>query len=136
MARRAGEGSWFALFPALGFMGAIIVTLVPGQPLSVQDWPVQGIFGIFTWATWFSCTGLTFTLVILAIALRIRPVRDGAVSRVWGTAAIFGLLAATAFAAAARADLIERYPPLALAVGCAVLLAARQGYVRLRNVAD
>lgn len=135
MARRAGEGSWFALFPALGFMGAIIVTLVPGQPLSVRDWPLQGVFGIFTWATWFSCTGLTFTLVLLAIALQLRPVREGAVSRAWGTAAIFGLLAATAFASAARADLIERHPPLALAVACGVLLAVRRGYIRLREVA-
>jgi hypothetical protein len=117
-------------------MGAIIVTLVPGQPLSVRDWPLQGVFGIFTWATWFSCTGLAFTLVLLALALRIRPMRDGVISRVWIAALLFGALASAAFAAAARADLIERYPALALIVSIGVLFAVRQGFVRLRDVVE
>jgi hypothetical protein len=130
MARRWGEGSWFALFPTLGFMGAIVLTLIPHQPLSVADWPLKGPFGLFTWGAWFACTGLAFTLLLLAIASRLRPRPRAALGRLVVVAATFGLLALAAYGTAARADLIERYPPVALALALAFLVALRQALTR------
>jgi hypothetical protein len=131
---RRGKGVEVWRFPALGFTAAAAAAAVPGSPVGPEGWPVRGAFGVFTWAAWFASAGLAVTLLLLAAALaarRGRAARGVVLGRVLPAALTFGLLAVAAFAAAARADRIERSPAVALAVAVAGLVALRAVAARI-----
>lgn len=120
MARRVAGGwrTWACLVFGLG--AAIGLACVPGLPFGPGRWPAGGPFGGFTWGAWLVSTGLALTLGALGAAPR-QPV-----SRVRAGAAGFGLLAVLAYLAAARVDLIERYPVVALGLAALALMTLRR----------
>jgi len=134
MARRADK-VW--RFPASGFAAAALAASWPGSPLGPGRWPAHGAFGAFTWVAWFVAAGVATTLLALAVALaRGRGRGKGrarvAPGRVASAALAFGLLAVSAFTAAARADRIERRPLAALALAVAGLVGLRAVAAQLK----
>ncbi|MFO0952697.1 MAG: hypothetical protein U0835_16425 [Isosphaeraceae bacterium] len=114
MARGAREIGWRAWgYLSAGAAAVCGLTLVPGTPFTAGRWPLGGPFGLFTWTAWSVSTALAVALFLLAgsLAWRARAPHGSRSARrvMWGGVG-FGLLAASAFSAAARADLIERHP--------------------------
>jgi hypothetical protein len=102
---------------------------VPGSPVGPGRWPLRGPFGAFTWGAWVVCSGLAVALLVLGVSLaaRGRGARAAAAAgRVCRGSAGFALLAASAYGAAARADLVESHPVAALALAVAALVALRR----------
>jgi hypothetical protein len=122
MARRKVQAGTAWQFPAAGFALATLMAVAPGSPLAVEQWPVRGPFGAFTWLACASSTALGLTLLLLAPATRRHR---GNAGRIAMAAAAFGLLALGAYTAAARADRIERNPLVALAIAVAGLVLLR-----------
>jgi hypothetical protein len=135
LAPRGWRRTW--VFLAAGFAAALALSFIPGLPLAPGRWPLEGAFGAFTWTAWFVSSSLAFTLVFLAISVRLREPRSGTVrpGRVLLAASAFGLLAVGAFAAAAWADRIEQHPLATLVLAIAALVALRLIYARLLGTA-
>ncbi len=124
--------------PAIAFAGVTASVIVPGSPWGPERWPTAGLFGAFTWTAWFVSTGLAITLLFLAARLTARPGSETTLDRIGRAvraALSFGLLAASAYLAAASAEAIQRNPAAALGVALAGMLGLRGFAARLQPVA-
>lgn len=131
MAGGRGDRVW--RYPAGGFALASLPAVAPGSAFRPEGWAAEGAFGAFTWVGWFVTTGLSLTLLLVALGQAERARRGHRARTGWGRVAgaslVFGMLALGCYVAAAGSEWITQRP-------LAALLAAGAGLLGLRALAS
>lgn len=113
-------------FPAAGLGTAVVFTMIPGHVCSIDQWPVSGPFGAFTWGAFVVSMGLSLTLIFVALELwrrsRGRSEKRRGLGRLVAASGLFAMLAVLAVAAAARIDFLESHPAIALGLSLAAVV--------------